>query len=177
MAKVAKIITGNDPPPATNAGEKDPDDIELCTRKRTHIDNCQCRDKLTALDRLAEKDLRKKHPLAFVRSGSTALYNCHGLSFACRRTRIVSSAALQLILRDDDYQEVSFKEVREGDVILYIGEDGDIEHSGIVVSEPDPQFGMPNVVSKWGSGPEFVHAANNCPYDISRARCYRILHS
>lgn len=148
--------------------------IELATRKNNHIENYQCRDRLTALH-LQEDGKTGSKFLADRRTGPTASYNCHGLAFACRRTEVNSPDAIRLILQDDLYHEVAAADVMPGDVVLYFAEDGDAEHSGIVVGEPDEVFGIPRVVSKWGKGGEFVHRANQCPYNFAGAKYYRVI--
>lgn len=99
------------------------------------------------------------------------------MTFASRRTGIFDVSVLQQILREDGYQEIKPAEVLAGDVILYFNDDGDIEHSGVVV---DTQVGgigglrIPMVRSKWGKGKEFVHPANHCPYAFGLAKYFRI---
>src|SRR5436190_1643621 len=75
--------------------------------------------------------------MATRRSGPSAVYNCHGLTFASRRTCIHKADVVQLILSDDRYKEVARADVLPGDVVLYYGEDGDIEHSAVVVTRPN----------------------------------------
>jgi hypothetical protein len=78
------------------------------------------------------------------------------------------------ILDHDGYEVVRSSEVLPGDVILYPGEKGDIEHSGIVVEAPSGEFKIPKVVSKWGKFRELIHMANQCPYNYLAATYYRI---
>lgn len=113
---------------------------------------------------------------AELRSSPTPRYNCHGMTFATRRTGIFDAEEINKILAEDDYKEINQQHVLPGDVILYLSPEGDFEHSGIVVSPPDVDLGVPKVVSKWGKYSEFVHWANNCPYAFSNARYYRIMH-
>lgn len=171
------IVPGFAEPPQDD--ERDPDDIDLVTRERNFIKNRQARDKLTQLDRKEVQRLENRFRGAIARrSGPTAMYNCHGLTFACRRTRIYTNDALKLILKDDTYEEVPPDKVMAGDVILYFSEEGDdIEHSGIVVEGSNGgALVAPVVVSKWGSGPKYVHRANMCAYNISNAKYFRIMH-
>ena len=73
-----------------------------------------------------------------------------------------------------------------GDIILYYTDEGDVEHSGIVVSEPvnepvgidDPNIHLirlPMVVSKWGAWREVLHFANHCPYTFTDVKYYRVV--
>lgn len=115
-----------------------------------------------------------RYPSAKFRTGPIPIYNCHGLTFGCRRTAISDPIAVRRILVDDRYAQIHVTSVRPGDVILYVSVDGDIEHSGIVVEMPPTQPVVPIVWSKWGFLGEVVHPANCCPYDFTRASYHRI---
>lgn len=144
------------------------------TRKGQAILNEQSFDS-THWSELDLKDHILRHPRAHFRTGVIPVYNCHGLTFASRRTSISESTEIKKILSDDHYEEVFPNEVQPGDIILYVSsEDGDVEHSGIVVESPDPPLFVPKVLSKWGFGAEVIHWANNSPYDFSQAKYYRI---
>ena len=105
------------------------------------------------------------------------IYNCHGLTFASRRTGVFENTVLERILEDDRYEEIESRSVLPGDIILYYGDDGDIEHSGIVLEPPTLEnLNVPRVVSKWGKYSEIIHLANNCPYSFANAKYYRINH-
>lgn len=91
-------------------------------------------------------------------------YNCHGLTFAARRTAITESASIESILKDDEYVEVDRKFVVPGDVVMYY-EFGDFSHSGIVVKVD--HIGVEPVIwilSKWNRLHEVVHKLHECPY-------------
>lgn len=112
------------------------------------------------------------------RSGPTAKYNCHGMTFASRRTGIYETSEIQKILYDDQYREVKPEDAMPGDVIIYFGDDGDAEHSGIVLSSPlDSQLRIPQVLSKWGKFSEFIHWANQSPYNFASVKYFRIIQS
>ena len=102
------------------------------------------------------------------------MYNCHGMTFASRRTGIYDDQSLFVILHEDNYIEVEAKQVLPGDVILYISPDGDVEHSGVVVSRSQPPLFIPDVCSKWGKFAEIIHPANDCPYSFTRPKYYRV---
>lgn len=105
------------------------------------------------------------------------VYNCHGMTFASRRTGIIDNSTIEQILREDRYSLIQGEQVLPGDVILYVHESGDIEHSGIVIEPPRPEnFNIPLILSKWGRYLESVHLANRCPYDSNDIRYYRINH-
>lgn len=105
------------------------------------------------------------------------IYNCHGMTFASRRTGIDDNSTIEQILEEDRYVLIRTEEVLPGDIILYIHADGDIEHSGIVIEPPtQANLHIPLIFSKWGKYLESVHLANCCPYDFNQARYYRINH-
>jgi len=95
--------------------------------------------------------------------GPSRQYNCHGLTFASRRTWIWKPSEIEKILKDDEYETVvELENVLPGDIVIY-SQDGDVEHSGIVLSV-DP---VPLILSKWGSSHEVIHKINECPYSGS----------
>ena len=106
------------------------------------------------------------------------VYNCHGLTFASRRTQVEeTNAVITMILEDDGFKEIPNRaEVVTGDVIIYYGQDGTINHSGIVVERGAPPFHFPKVWSKWGKGYAWVHPSNVSPYvdDVAETKFYRI---
>jgi hypothetical protein len=109
------------------------------------------------------------------RSGPTPFYNCHGMTFASRRTGIFESDTIRQILMEDGYVEVTKENVLAGDVILYFDGTGDFEHSGIVISPPRPDnLFVPLVCSKWGKYAELLHQGNNCPYNFGNVKYYRL---
>ena len=118
--------------------------------------------------------LRAEFPDVEIRTSSDPEYNCHGLTFASRRTGIHDPAVLSLILEDDRYREVPLTDVLPGDVILYHNRLGDIEHSGVVASKPGA-IGIPYVFSKWGKFMEVFHLANRCPYTYELPKFYRVV--
>jgi len=110
-----------------------------------------------------------------VRSEPTARYNCHGLTFAGRRTAIHKSTAVQQALHEDGYVAIDPSEVLPGDIIMYYEDGGDIEHSGIVLKQPREEFlRIPLVVSKWGKHRELIHWANQSPYSFANVKYFRI---
>lgn len=146
--------------------------IRLETRKGNEIENSQATD----IDRLEISHFYaviKKHPRAIQRVGLMPLYNCHGMTFACKRTGISDNYTINLILEDDNYKEIAKENIMAGDIVLYISENGDYEHSGIIVSEPDKHTPFPRVVSKWGRGPEMIHYLHDCPYSSVFVKYFR----
>ena len=97
------------------------------------------------------------------------------MTFANRRTEIDDPKEVKRIIIEDEYDEVAEHQVLPGDIMLYFAESGDVEHSGIVVEKPTATtLNIPLVYSKWGGFWEVIHWANDCPYDMSRAKYYRI---
>lgn len=148
--------------------------IILQTREGTAIPNSQSHE-ISPFEANQFRDCEKTHPYAKFRPPPNPIYNCHGLVFASRRTGIQRSDILHTVLDDDGYTEIVRDKVLPGDIILYYGEDGDIEHSGIVITKPDDvQLKIPQVVSKWGKYKEVVHSANDCQYTFANVRYFRV---
>lgn len=157
-----------------NESELNQREIKVQTRTGRDISNNQS-FMISYLDRSQFPDIQRKFSDGVTfRSRPTAIYNCHGLTFASRRTRIYEAEEAQKILKDDNYKEVRLEEVLPGDIVLYFASDGDIEHSGVIVSKPDPELGVPKVYSKWGNYSEAIHYAPNCPYTKSIVKYYRV---
>ncbi|MBN1422401.1 MAG: hypothetical protein JXP34_26735 [Planctomycetes bacterium] len=144
------------------------------TRMGWDIPNTQSFDSgLT--DQCQLEDQKLKYKKAEFRTGLIPIFNCHGLTFAARRTAISDTSAVRRILKEDCYTRISPDQVQPGDIILYTSStDGDLEHSGVVIALPDERPLVPKILSKWGFGAEVLHWANDCPYDFSQAAYYRI---
>ena len=114
-----------------------------------------------------------------LRPGKVTRYNCHGLTFGSRRTWIDDREAVSRILLDDGYEQVrEVASVLPGDVVVYFDTNGRAEHSGVVVEAPDLlALAIPKIVSKWAWAYEVIHWANQCPYNMSDVRYFRILNS
>jgi hypothetical protein len=56
----------------------------------------------------------------------TYIYNCHGLTFASRRTAINDPVAVRKILAEDEYIRVPQGDTLPGDVVIYVSQEGDI---------------------------------------------------
>lgn len=113
-------------------------------------------------------ELHARHPFAVLRRPPTGQYNCHGLTFANRRTCVLDSATIRAILEDDGYRTIRFRDVLRGDVAVFV-DGGDVSHTGVVLEvvegEP-PGQGLRNIriMSKWGQAGEYFHAVNEGPY-------------
>ena len=132
--------------------------------KGSEIRNAQTINNLSMFDLSCADNYKRMHNFATPRTGPCGYYNCHGLTFASRRTRITESDDIMRILMEDNYKEIKKQDVKPGDIAIYFNE-GDPRHSGIVVSVPiDNNYAQICVVSKWGNGHEYFHALNDCPY-------------
>jgi len=92
-----------------------------------------------------------------------ATYNCHGMTFANRRTWIEKfddegsmDSVIRMILADDDYRMIQKAEAGCGDIVVYKDHKGAITHTGIVVDH-NPLTGEINMLSQWGSDGEYFH--------------------
>jgi hypothetical protein len=157
--------------------------IGLQTRKGRDIRNLQKPQILPHRVRLTEGFILDAFPevdrmLLQMRREPTATYNCHGLTFASRRTGIYDLDDLKLILLDDGYKRITDEQdVRVGDIVLYMDLDNLPVHSGIVVTVADQWIGdvfLPTVLSKWGEGGgEYLHRVDNAPYRNVRYHYFR----
>ena len=159
----------------------DINEIVVETRKSSKIKNTQILT-LTSHDISEISEYDEKYRNGFqIRGKPTGIFNCHGLTFASRRTRLYDTEDLFTILKDDNYIEVEKEDVIPGDIIIYFLNNppifDDPQHSGIVMSKPEPPLYNYDVLSKWGCYKEVIHPYNNCPYikECSRIRFYRII--
>lgn len=123
-----------------------------------------------------EKEISSKFPEAKIRAKSTARYNCHGLTFAARRTCIDEASSIARILKDDGYVEIPVHSVLPGDIVLYFdySTPATVQHSAVIVEVGEAPLYYPLVVSKWGLiGPEMLHWAHHCEYPLN-LKYYRI---
>jgi len=109
----------------------------------------------------------KKHPMAELRRPPTGQYNCHGLTFATRRTSITDVQAVKTILEEDGYRRIRPTESCPGDIVLYYDQ-GEVSHTGVIariVREADLVGGQAVwVISKWAYAGEYIHPAKQGPY-------------
>jgi hypothetical protein len=146
-------------------------ELKLHTRNENQIENEIDRRPVRAGDAAAIIDTKARYPNCRHRPvGPSRQYNCHGLTFASRRTWICKPSEISKILHDDSYEQIQRPEdVLPGDVVVYTRE-GDPEHSGIVVSI-SPEIW---VLSKWGALHEVIHRVTECPYNQAYPEFYRI---
>jgi hypothetical protein len=160
----------------TSDADADWQELELGTTANNHIQNFQSSKPVDAYAlHTMNLELAPFAAVVTERAKPTAMYNCHGLVFGSRRTEINDDGVLSLIISDDSYKQVDKADALPGDVLLYFHENGGIEHSALVLAMGDAEFGVPLVVSKWGGGGEYIHRANQCPYNYSTSRYFRII--
>ena len=152
--------------------------LSLQTRLGRDIENVQEMEYTAHQQKMQEGLLRQAQPTVVAasvrRREASSIYNCHGLTFASRRTGITEERVVNMILADDGYREISLKRALPGDIVLYYSEQG-LAHSGVVVQVPGTGFLAPvRVVSKWGRGAEYIHDILIHPYpDVTQVKCFR----
>lgn len=145
-----------------------PGSIPLYTRKGREISNVQDSDPApTQVERVQSRS-RRDYPRAIERRPPSGQYNCHGLTFANRRTCIRDPKDVAKVLEDDGFRGVRLSEVEPGDLVIYL-DGSDISHSGIILEVVPgyPEGSMLRglkVLSKWGSAGEYIHMATEGPY-------------
>jgi hypothetical protein len=143
------------------------------TRLGNLIDNYFDRSDLVPGTLMRCESLKAQYPREDHRRGvPSTSYNCHGLSFASRRTGISDPTVVRSILQEDDYVKVDRARLLTGDTVIYVDDQGDIVHSGIVVEIL--QLGGAKVVSKWGDCHEVIHSLSECPYPNTVKEFYRV---
>jgi hypothetical protein len=135
--------------------------IRLETAKGAGIKNYQDSD-VSAFDINWDRDLTDLFPTVMRRTRLSPRYNCHGLIFGSRRTKIIDAMEIQKIISDDGYRPIQLAETKPGDIVLYVSEVGDVTHSGVIV-EYRPPMVLPIIYSKWGNAGEFIHGLRDCP--------------
>lgn len=151
-------------------------DLRLDSRTGEHIENYFDRSPLVHGAMLQCQNWQERHNNAdHSRGNPTSAYNCHGLTFACRRTGISQPSVVRRILSQDSYQKVPLGNLKLGDVVVYVDEEGDIQHSGIVVRFDDGQLRTPWILSKWGDCHEVIHRVGDCPYPNTTKEYYRVV--
>lgn len=144
--------------------------IALETSKGNSIDNVQVSD-FSAYEKNWNQFLEREwQGQVTFKTSLTPIYNCHGMTFATRRCRITEAKDIDLILKDDQYKEVPEDDAQPGDIIIYFDENGEPNHSGIVIECSGGIIGskchrfVPLILSKWGGAGEAIHNAPQCPY-------------
>ena len=123
-------------------------------------------------DALFEKtvlNLRNSYPELIIRNNPTDCYNCHGMTFASRRTGVYENSEVVKILTHDSYKSIKLEDVMPGDIVIY----HDPEHSGMVLSVEKSIGIIPKILSKWGMTYEAIHSVYLCPYDLQNIVYYR----
>lgn len=156
--------------------------ISLQTRGKSDLTNEVNLEPLDDGQRAEAEAYAKKFPNAIprpVRPGNT--FNCHGLTFASRRTQLWKNAEVMSILKEDQYEEVKLSDVMAGDIVAYYSDESkEFEHTGIVIDSDGQQakangtIRNPLVLSKWGCATEFIHRVGYHPYAGLVPRYFRV---
>ncbi|PWK77909.1 hypothetical protein LX99_02794 [Mucilaginibacter oryzae] len=156
--------------------KKDKKEITLYTSKSNLIDNEQYTGlEETPLFKAQMEGLKKQYPELIFKTSPSDCYNCHGMTFASRRTGIYDAEEVKKILMDDEFHEIQLGDVLAGDIaVWYDKKNGDAEHSGFVISvQRDIQPVVPFVISKWGITSEVIHSVYLTPYSNTDIKYYR----
>lgn len=154
-------------------GVRDRRSIPLATMLGSRIDNVIRLQRDPSSMKVAFEYARKTCPTAVPRS-MRSTYDCLGMIFASRRTRIGLEKnigpVLRFILREDEYRAVgSENALVAGDVVVYKGDSGDdssISHvATVVLNEPLLEGGSRQimVLSQWGADGEYFHRIDDVP--------------
>lgn len=151
-------------------------ELALETRRNTSIRNDYNEDAPLAGELIAANDLKNNYIRAQHRPTQVCYtYNCHGLTFASRRTQVYRTQCVAAILEDDGYILIQRADALPGDICIYRDDLGEISHSGMVVAvEKDFLIPRVKVLSKWGSAHEVVHYEEDCPYTPATISFHRI---
>ena len=153
--------------------------LNLHTAERNDIDNEQFAF-ISSYELSQLSSFEHEYPLALFKGNPTAVYNCHGMTFASKRTGVFEDREIEKILKDDKYIEIKDeKDVMAGDIILYYNETG-ITHSGTVIQvhPGDHANDLRSIIvlSKWAKHKEVIHNANYSPYSQGAKRYWRVNH-
>jgi hypothetical protein len=166
-------------PLLTATGEPPHTKIIVQTRLQTEIDNIQPWHYSGFEWGQLNPQLEKWEKLGATHvSDPCPVYNCHGFTFASRRTQVdeTNVTTIAKILEEDGYKEVQEAQAALGDVVVYYDEEGAAQHSGLVISRIVGQgLDVPKIWSKWGKGHEWVHPLRVCLWGGMSTRFYRIL--
>jgi hypothetical protein len=152
--------------------------IALETRLKRPIENAQS----VGPDYQTWQTYRKHlndHPGWERRKDPSGVYNCAGLVWAARRTAIYDD--WEKILADDGYKQIVEKDVRVGDLVLYMDRQSKprLLHVGVVLRMYQAVVGVarassvevPYVLSKWANGfGEVVHHFNDIPQTLTELK-------
>jgi len=154
-------------------GVEERNSIIVQTRLRRNIVNYQSKE-FSCGDLIQAEEIRRSNRDYDVRTEIDPTYNCHGLTFASRRTAIPGINEVAKILEDDGYVPVPSSQIIAGDIVIYYSDNGDAEHSGLLldVSKINPL--LSKVLSKWGHAFEVVHPVATPEYSCRNIKFYRM---
>lgn len=150
--------------------------IYMQTSRRRWIKNCQ-QSVLLDSEELTSQRAEAKFESKFHGEICT-LYNCHGLTFAARRTGIFEDEEVQKIL-DDEYIEIkNHSQSQVGDVVIYYSEGIGIAHSGLIIfaKHTPNDLSEVRVLSKEKKYREIIHLIVKTPYFHTEYKIFRFNH-
>lgn len=153
-----------------------PETIEMQTSKRNPIKNEQYFE-ITQLERNNALGCEHDFKSNYIGEPSRK-YNCHGLTFASKRTGIYEDAEIIRILEDEYIEIKSPSLVIVGDIVIYYSLPI-ISHSALVVQVENNAIPLIKVLSKTRDWKEIVHNVHDSPYKQLRdyeIKYFRINH-
>jgi hypothetical protein len=145
--------------------KNDPRALKLWTTENQHfIENERPEQERSPESMLAAYEFACKVSPEIKCRSLSSMYNCAGMIFAFRRTRIEDNQ-FEMILRDDGYRVVPREKVYVGDVVVY-KKSGIPQHVGLVHSKEaklDPPELKIWVHSQWGIDGEYIHPLLDVP--------------
>ena len=150
----------------------DPTSLKMETRRHRYINNSMRPEAPPDLMRGRIRMNLEAFPNAKPMSAS-AIYNCYGLAFACRRSAIVDEEDVSAILVDDGYRQLPWDPSAwlSGDIVIYRDGNGAMVHVGVVAKKQvDLATGETSVevVSAWGESGEYLHPIGDVPSLLGR---------
>jgi len=149
--------------------EQDPQALKLFTYRNRHfIENAMPEEDRSPAALRAAREFWIGQFSELTPRSLTAMYNCAGMVFACRRTCVSKMQDVDTVLVDDGYHVVSNqRDVDVGDLVVYRRGSAP-KHVGIVYEKAalldvgQEPFAF-RVLSQWGEDGEFLHKLSDVP--------------
>lgn len=139
--------------------------IVIQTRKGRNLPIIRRPEEPLRMQQAYKKRFAGQFPDALMRRDATGEYNCYGLVFAIRRAWVVEEG-VDMVVADDGLKRLRNEaDVMPGDVVFY-REGNEVVHVACVLRVDNiGRIRVPYVLSKWGSGPEYMHSVARHPYE------------
>ena len=151
--------------------ERDRNSIGLSTKRGNYIHNTQFQSEQVPEMIQAKMEMHE----SFVQQTQTQLrsidssYNCVGLIFASRRTRIEPNL-VRWILQEDGYKPIDEQHTMVDDLVIYTLNKDEVVHIGRlidkVLDEATNEYQW-RILSKWGKDGEYLHKIKDVPQYLS----------